>query len=170
MLTNYFEPTCNVRYFKHRTDQQLEFKEIHQKVQLKYRLYHGPLYIRYRSSSQKNKQRSAKLTDLISFANHYQVRQNQTRKFQFCSSSFFFFYSVIHKSKTTRCVKLLCILNYCLLMEIIPTGFELRVSYYWQVMASKLLLRRFTFSFQCFFGFSHNCVGLAHIIRPHSDY
>ena len=42
-------------------------------------------------------------------------------------------------------------------MEIIPTCFELHVSYDWRATASKLSPRHFAFSFRHFFGFSDNC-------------
>ena len=54
-----------------------------------------------------------------------------------------------------------------LLKEIIPTCFELFVSYDWQVMAPKLSLRHFMFLLKHFFGFLHNnCVGVARIVGP----
>ena len=57
-----------------------------------------------------------------------------------------------------------------LLMEIIPSCFELRVMYDWRVLASKLSLRCFVFSFRHFFGFScNNSVGVAGILRPYQD-
>ena len=45
-------------------------------------------------------------------------------------------------------------------MEIMPTCFELRVSYDWQATASKLSLRSFTFLFGHLFVFSPNNVRL----------
>ena len=44
-------------------------------------------------------------------------------------------------------------------MEIIPACFELRVSYDWWAIASKLPPKHFTFSFEHFFDFSHNNCG-----------
>ena len=67
------------------------------------------------------------------------------------SSSFFF--SIKHNSKTIRRVQILHIPAIALLMKIIPTCFELRASYNWRVMASKLSPTRFAFSFVRFLAF-----------------
>ena len=55
-----------------------------------------------------------------------------------------------------------------LLMEIIHTCLELRVSYNWRAMASKLPPSRLVVPFGHLFGFSrNNCVAVACIVRPH---
>ena len=66
---------------------------------------------------------------------------------------FFFFFSIKHNSKTIRRVQILRIPAIALLMKIIPTCFELRASYDWRVMASKLSRTRFAFSFVRFLAF-----------------
>ena len=84
-----------------------------------------PVYIRYRSSYQKNKVEeckkpkdyiyycysNAKWTSIVSVT-FYQnlIGENQTWKFRFCSSSLFFFF-IMHNSNTIRRVRILCILN-----------------------------------------------------------
>ena len=68
----------------------------------------------------------------------YQVCQNRTWKFQFCSHYFFFSFSVMHNSRLYF-VWLLCMPNDCsaLLVEIVSTCFELCVSYVRQAKVSK---------------------------------
>ena len=76
-----------------------------------------------------------------------------------------FYFSVMHNSKTIQYQTI------ALLMEIILTCLGLRVSYDWQVMASKPFPRSFAFTLGHLFGFSPiNCVSVASVIRPHPDY
>ena len=74
--------------------------------------------------------------------------------------SFSLFLFAMHNSKSVLCMRIQKIpKKNALLMEIIPTCLELRVSYDWRVVASKLSPRCFTFLFGHIFGFSgNNCV------------
>ena len=91
------------------------------------------------------------------------IRLEQTKqKFQFFSSSFFL----------SSCLPRMALKLYCgcesstyqriaKLVKIIPTCFELCVSYYWRVMTSPSLTQ-FSYTFGHFFGFLHNnCLGMA---------
>ena len=140
----------------------------------------GHLYLRYRSNSQKTKQRSEKslqttslcysiakstLKTLLTFS---EGQENQTCKFRFCSSSFFFFFSIRHNSKTIWFVK---ILN-------IPNGWSSTVDYsYWFLASSELQLASYGLKtvantlhilLHTLLKFSrNNCVGVACMFRSH---
>ena len=149
----------------------------------------GCLYIRYRIRSPKEtKQRSEKVYRLhplaiiiqnllYSFSNLYQVQENQTWKFQFGLSPFFFLSFFLSSSPSHVTQKLFDMCKYCaqqttaLLMEIIPTCFELLVRYDCWVMASKLSLRRLVFSIEHFLCFScNNFVDVAACVTCHGEF
>ena len=101
----------------------------------------GQRYIRYRSSSQKNKAEPEECKSLQTTSLCYsnvkstlsvpltfnRVEKNKHENFYFCSSSSFFFL-VTNNSKLYSVCDYYNIPNDVLLMEIIPTCFELRVS------------------------------------------
>ena len=91
---------------------------------------------------------------------------------------FVLFFLLLHHAKLKNYTVCVCVFvceyyayhTIALVMEIIPTCFELRVRYDWQAMALKWSSRCSTFSFGHFFDFSrNNCVGVTHIVRSHLD-
>ena len=106
-----------------------------------------------------------------SSANFYQVGESQTKKFGFFSSSFFF---LLSSSSVLLCItqKLYGVCEYsaqqpiALLVEIIPTSFDLRVSY-----GLITFFKTFSYLVCTLLVFSrNNCGGMTRMVRPHQDY
>ena len=144
----------------------------------------GHLYIWYRSNSQKNgaeEWKSLQTTSLcysiakstlktpLTFS---KVDKTKHENFDFVhlSSSFFFFFSIKHNSKTILCVQILSIANDCSANEdysyMFWAVYELRLASYGLKTLSNTLrvLLRTLLSFS-----RNNCVGMAHMVRPHLD-
>ena len=96
----------------------------------------GRLYIKYRSSSMKNKANKCKM--LINYI-LYQVRENHVQKFRFCLSSFF-----LSSFADKLNAKTIVLFEYCthqttaLLPGIFLFWFGRRTSYDWRATATKL--------------------------------
>ena len=140
----------------------------------------GRLYIRYKSNSQKTKQRSEKSLQTTSFCysiaksilktppTFSKVEKTKHENFDFVhllSSSF-----IKHNSKTIRCVQILNIPNDCSAnvdySYMFWAVYELRlVSYGLKTVSNTLhVLLRTLLIFS-----RNNCVGMARMVRPHLD-
>ena len=142
----------------------------------------GRLYIRYRSNSQKTKQRSEKSLQTTSFCysiaksvlktplTFNKVKKTKHENFDFVhlllsSSSF-----IKHNSKTIRCVRLLRIPNDWSANEdysyMFWAVYELPLASYDLKTVSNMLrvLLRTLLSFS-----RNNCLGMARMVRPHLD-
>ena len=137
----------------------------------------GHLYIMYKSSSQKTKQRSSKRLQTNAKSTlkipltFNKVEKTKLEDFNFVhlfSSSFFF---ARHNPKSIQCIQILNIPNNwsanLLHTYLFWSLCELRVASY----GLKTVPKSFRILMHTLLGFSrNNCVGVARIVRPHLDY